>query len=471
MPRYARAPRHVQTPNVNLDKHKKPPSSYYSNATLAALFLLCVIIAFASDSYKHRPNLLNELKQGNLAVLWQRNETADVRADPLRRPVEEYASQIHTYFEAENFAVLERLVTQLRISKQRLAGGEWKLAAFYQGLRPSPQEKDTAAKWQVNLNRLGKWARQYPNSATPMIAMVDNFAQFAEPIKTREDFSRLPAGRRQQLNEGIEVGKEALEAAATTSTKDPHLYAAMLELGKVANWDKTKFDQIYESGVQIEPLYQQLHQAKAAYLLPTWHGRLGESEEFTQSLSDRVGGAAGQQLYYFVAANLTRRIPDNANDQIRFSLSGIKEGFKSLENSYGIDTKALNDQSRLLTRSGDLNGAHEIFNRIGSNFDTTAWRSKTEFENLRASASQAGDNTNGPLGKFNFLLLGAYGASLLLARSFLGSLAGPVTNLLTVGTITGMTADLNQQEQLTQLINYTREQIETLAAILDRASR
>jgi hypothetical protein len=471
MPRYAHPLRQQPAPTSRLDKREARPASTYSNAKLIALFALCAMVAYANNLYRHHPQVIKQLKQGELTALWRQDKSPAPSADPLRRPVEDYAAEIHAYFEREQFDILEQLVAQLRRSKQRLVGGEWKLAAFYQGLRPTPLEKEEPSRWPDNLRRLEKWAKQYPASATPLIAMVDNFAQLAEPIKTKDELNKLPLANRQQLNEGIEVSLEAMEAAKNTQTNDPHLYAATLELGKLANWDKAKFEEVYQAGVELEPAYQHLHQAKAIYLLPIWHGRFGETEDFAQTLAEKTGGQAGQQLYYLIALNLARRVPENEHKQVRLSLGSVKEGFKSLENGYGVDTKTLNEQGRLLTRNGDLAGANELFNRIGSNYDATVWNNKTEFESVRSTAAQAGNNELGALGNFNVLLLGAYGASLLLARSFLGAAAGPVTNVLTVGTLTGISADLNQQEQLNNLINYTREQIETLAAILDRASR
>lgn len=471
MPRYARTQRQQSAPAAQTDKRDQKSRNPYSNTKLAALFILCAVVAFVSDIYRNRPQTFQELKRGNFATLWQIKRNVKVAPDPLRRPVEDYAAQVHTYFEGENFAVLEKLVTQLRNTKQRLTGGEWKLAAFYRGLRPTPAEKEDPVRWRTNLNRLEKWSKQFPDSATPLIAMVDNFAQFTAPLKTKEDLEQLAAPKRQLIKEGIETSEAALETARLNQIKDPHLYAAALELGKLAHWDRVKFEQLYQTGVELEPTYQHLHQAKSTYLLPTWYGRLGESEEFVQKLADKTGGQTGQQLYYFVATHVTEEIPDHATDQIRFSLGGIKEGFKSLESTYGVDTKTLNSQSRILARQGDLAGAQTMFDRIGPNYEAAVWRSKSEFSSMQATASQTSSNDLGGFGNFNALLIAAYGASLLLSRSYLGELAGPVTNLLTVGTLTGVTANLNQQQQLDELIRYTRETIEQMADIIDRASR
>ena len=471
MPRFARTQRQQPATAAPTGQHNNKSRNLYSNAKLATLFTLCVIVAFISDTYRNRPQTFTELKRGNIAALWQTKQNAKVAVDPLRRPVDDYAAQVHTYFEGENFAVLEKLVAQLRTTKQRLTGGEWKLAAFYQGLRPSSAEKEDPVRWRANLNRLGKWAKQFPNSATPLIAMVDNFAEFAEPIKTKEELENLPTSKRQLLKEGIETSQIAIETAQASQTKDPHLYASMLELGKLANWDRSKFEQLYQAGVELEPTYQHLHQAKATYLLPTWNGRLGESEQFVQQLAENTGGQTGQQLYYLVATHATEKIPDNATDQVRFSLGSIKEGFKSLESTYGVDTKTLNTQGRILARQGDLAGAQTMFDRIGSNYEPSVWRSKSEFSSMQATASQTQGNDLGAFGNFNTLLVAAYGVSLLLSRSYLGELAGPVTNALTVGTLTGVSANLNQQEQLNELIRYTKETIQQLADIIDRASR
>ncbi len=474
MPRFARNPRAQASskdrPTISLDKRKaRPTGNMFSDFKLAVLFVLCAVVAYANHIYRNRPDIVKELKQGHLAALWQAGNDGQSAADPLRRPVEDYAAEIHRYFEQENFAVLDKLVATLRANQQRLPGGEWKLTAFYRGLRPNYAEQQTPTLWQANLSKLDEWAKQFPASATPLIALVDNFAQFAEPLQTKADLNKLPPARRQQINEGIAFGEQALKAADATEAKDPHLYAAMLELGRVAGWNKTKFDKLYQQGASIAPNYQHLHEAKAAYLLPTWYGTAGESEEFTQEVAEQVGGAAGQQLYFLIAKNALARVPKESFALTRFSLGNAKDGFQSLEKNYGMDTKTLNENARLLARNGDLAGADSMFKRIGGNFDTGAWQGKAEFENARAQAAQASGGDLGVLGNYKTALLGVYGLGMILARNFLGAAAGPVTSVLTIGVLTSVSTEFNQQEKFMDLINWTREQIDGLSAIIARS--
>ncbi len=477
MPRFARNQRaHASsqatpkvTPKNSSDKAAPRQSNMFSDFKLAALFVLCAVVAYANHIYRNRPDIVKELKQGHLTALWQAGNDDRNAADPLRRPVEDYAAEVHRYFAQENFAVLDKLVATLRANQQRLPGGEWKLTAFYRGLRPNYAEQQTPGLWQANLSKLDKWAKQFPDSATPLIAMVDNFAQFAEPLQTKADLNKLPPARLQQINEGVALGEQALKAAEASAANDPHLYAALLELGRVTGWNKSKFDELYRAGASIAPNYQHLHEAKAAYLLPTWHGTAGESEEFTQEISEEVGGAAGQQLYFLIAKNVLARVPKESFALTRFSLGNAKDGFQSLEKSYGMDTSTLNENARLLARNGDLAGADTMFKRIGANFDSGAWQGKAEFENARAQAAQASGSDLGVLGNYKSALLGVYGVGMILARNFLGAAAGPVTNVLTVGALAGVSTEYNQQEKFMELMNWTREQIEGLSAIIARS--
>lgn len=476
MPRFARNARAQATSQpmtkASADKDKARQGNMFSDAKLVALFLLCATVAYANHIYRTRPDIVKELKKGHVSALWQSGNDAQLAADPLRRPVEDYAAEIHRYFAQENFGVLEKLVATLRANKQRLPGGEWKLTAFYRGLRPNYAEQQTPGLWQANLDKLDKWAEQFPESATPLIAMVDNFAQFAEPLQTKADLNNLPPARRQQINEGVALGEQALKTADATDAKDPHLYAAMLELGRVAGWNKAKFDELYHAGALVEPSYQHLHEAKAVYLLPTWYGTTGESEEFTQDVAEEVGGAQGQQLYFLVSQNVLSRLPQENLALTRFSLGNAKDGFQSLEKSYGMDTKTLNENARLLARNGDLVGADTMFKRIGGNVDAAVWQGKAEFETARSKATQAGGGGDlGVFGDFKTALLGVYGVGMIVARNFLGAAAGPVTSALTVGALTGVSMEFNQQEKFNEIINYTREQIETLAAIIERAAK
>ncbi len=470
MPRYARNNR-PQSQRKSPDKHDSRPDNTFSNTKLLLLVLLCGLVAFVHDRHQKHPQLFKELQKGNFAILWEHTKDS-LSPDRVSHPMEDYAAEIQGYFKEEKFSVLEQLVAQLRSGHERLPGGGWKLAAYYQGLRPAPGAKDQTTQWQTNLNRLGKWRQQFPDSATPLIAMVDNFTQFAEPIKSQAELNQLPAGRRKQFNEAASLGEQALNEINAAQTKDPHLYAALLELGRLSGWNAAKFEQLYQQGVGVEPAYQHIHQAKAAYLLPQWFGQPGESEEVAQTAADKLGGPAGQQLYYQIAADVYTRTPGKVRDQLRFSLGGIKEGFQSLDRAFGVDTQSLNKGAWLLACNGDLAGAKPLFERIGANYDPAIWRSKTDFETMQANAAQYGASGLGQSGNFKAILMGVYILSLFLVRTYLGAAAGPLTTMLTGATLFGVTQDTPLgQEQFMEVMNWVKDQINGLSEIIGRGSR
>jgi hypothetical protein len=263
-----------------------------------------------------------------------------------------------------------------------------------------------------------------------------------------------------------------LNEVNASQTKDPHLYASLLELGRLSGWNANKFEQLYQQGSAIEPTYQHIHQAKAAYLLPQWFGQPGESEKVAQAAVEKLGGPAGQQLYYQVASDVYLRTGGRARDQLRFSLGSIKEGFQSLDRTFGVDTRGLNQEAWLLAGNGDLAGAHSLFERIGPNYDLSIWRSKTEFETMQASASKYGEAGLGASGNFKAMLMGVYILSLCFVRTYLGAAAAPLTMMLTGVTLFGVSQDTPLgQEQFMELMNWVRDQINGLSEIIGRGSR
>ena len=179
MPRYVHRQRPSAASAAVLDKREAKPNNSYSNTRLVLLFVALALVAYVHEIFKNRPQLLKELKQGNLAILWASGPPKAVSPDPLRHPVEDYVAEIHSYFLEEKFDVLDQIVAQLRARKDRFPGGEWKLKAFYQGLRSA------AGEARGNLGRLSKWAKEHPVSMTPMVAMVDNLVMVRQHMDNR----------------------------------------------------------------------------------------------------------------------------------------------------------------------------------------------------------------------------------------------------------------------------------------------
>ena len=82
----------------------------------------------------------------------------------------------------------------------------------------------------------------------------------------------------------------------------PEYYALMQTVALGQNWPKENFMDLFTEATRIAPDYDSFYANTAQYLLPRWHGRKGEWEEFAEQQRQQHGaGGEGDALYARIA--------------------------------------------------------------------------------------------------------------------------------------------------------------------------
>lgn len=71
------------------------------------------------------------------------------------------------------------------------------------------------------------------------------------------------------------------------------------------------------------------YRAFARYLMPQWNGEDGEAAKFAAEVTDRIGGDAGDILYFQVASEITCAC--NQPEFMRLSWARLQKGHDLLE--------------------------------------------------------------------------------------------------------------------------------------------
>jgi hypothetical protein len=280
---------------------------------------------------------------------------------------------------AGRFDDLDRMADQYRRDKTRLPGGEWVLHKFYAALdAPQLTDKDS----MEHIARLEAWIKQRPESITARVALATSLHRWAWVARGNGMADTVTATGWQLFGERIMRSQQVLLDAEKLHTMCPQWYSEMMTVGLAQSWDARQMQDTFERGIQFEPDYYYLYKQYANYLLPKWDGKPGDESAFAKTSADRLGGDAGDTLYFEIATVLISR--SNGNFPVHeLNWERIQSGYKALCVQYGGDSVRHNELAYMAYKFKDTTVARRQFERIGDNWSKSVWRERAFFDRAR----------------------------------------------------------------------------------------
>lgn len=156
------------------------------------------------------------------------------------------------------------------------------------------------------------------------------------------------------------------------------------------SWPRGAYEQLFREAVAAQPTYGHFYLHKARFLLPRWFGEVGEWQRFAAETKVARGG----ELYALIcwAQGQVEGYPQ------LFSVHGIawadvKAGYAEMLRRSSRSPWVQNCMARLALDAGDRETAARMFEEIGADYYSSAWKSRAMFEDYRAKALgvRAGD--------------------------------------------------------------------------------
>jgi hypothetical protein len=278
------------------------------------------------------------------------------------------------------WTTLEADANQLRNQHLRFNGGIWALRLFYLTVSPAGPLTATDAAWQTQITKLQQWAQQMPQSPTPRIALADAYLRYAWKARG-SGFSNTvtPEGWR-LFKERVQAAQTALDQAQPIINGDPEWYRAMMTVALAQGWPRTQVDALVDGCLNIEPGYFYVPRSEATYLLPKWHGKPGDTEQFAADVADRIGGKQGDATYFLIAQGINCCGRTQAPGM---SWPRVRNGFLALDELYGSNSYQRNVLAYLALKAGDQQTARLTFAVIGDDWARDVWKSKPRFDASR----------------------------------------------------------------------------------------
>ena len=296
-----------------------------------------------------------------------------------------YGQTLRELLRKQDFKELDCIADSERVRKDRFPGGTWKLHEFYWAIT-KPQGHATREDWDEQLKLVQSWVDAVPQSITARVALAESYSGYAWDARGNDTSETVTENGWKLFAQRLEKAKTVLEDAATLPSKCPEWYFAMQQVALGQQWDRDRVDDLFKRAIASEPAYYYYYRSYAYYLMPQWNGEDGDATKFAQQSADRVGGDAGDVLYFQIGEKILCAC--NEPEFSRMSWPRLQKGHALLEKQYGPSLFNLNSLALMAVKNNDWLTANDAFQRIGDNVDKTAWITETYFNQNKAAAAQ-----------------------------------------------------------------------------------
>jgi hypothetical protein len=299
--------------------------------------------------------------------------------------LDDYHNAVAQLLKQEKFADLDCVADAARAGKTRFPGGAWKLRQFYIGLDSPRPGHPTQEDWRQHLELIGRWRQNNPRSITAPIALAESYSSYAWDARGDGYSDSVSDGGWKLYGERMAKAKAILDDVAPA--KCPDWFVAMQQVAQGQSWDLPQATTLVQQAIKFEPGYQYYYRIYANYLLPKWSGEEGDAARFAEDSGNRLGGDAGDLLYFQIADAVlcACQEPEFAH----FSWPRLQKGFTALENKFGVSLINVNSFALMASKSNDWVAADPAFKRIGDNWNKDLWKTEAWFKGNRDTAAQA----------------------------------------------------------------------------------
>jgi len=368
--------------------------------TRITLLLAFIIITSSACNLAELNRARLRVAQAQSANRTNNNRSAGTTHQPQEiadKRVEDYEREILRRLAASDFAWIDQEAARVRQNKERLPGGYWKLRTLYGAIEHGGgSDTGSDGDFEDLINRLSEWCKQRPGSVTARVALATAWQQYAWKARGGGYANSVSRAAWQTFFERLERSATVLKEAAALKERCPYWYVTAIWVGIGQQWERKDLDRIFAAGVELEPTFYYLYQAKASYLLPQWGGAEGEWEQFADESALRLGGHQGDIVFFAIYSHVLSLSDLTFMNSRQQAIPKLIAGFRSIEKLYGSAPHRLNEACLFAFMGNDVATTNELFNRIGDDYDESVWRSKQTFDLMRAGAQMRAKATQSP---------------------------------------------------------------------------
>jgi len=300
--------------------------------------------------------------------------------------------EIRSLLEKKDFAELEKIAGRMRDNRLRFANGNWQLDEFYGSFAQDTYRYEESPEQYLGMFQ--EWIAQYPKSVTPRIALAGVYVGFGWRARGGGWAYEVTEEGWEKLKSNLEKALPVAMGAEQLGGNDPVLYKVYLQAGLGLGSSAEQMDTWLEKGLAIEPEYLGLYTIRAIALMPRWGGEDRELEAFARKVTEQTEQKWRQSLYAVIAAGLLPMHSSQGYETFlkhKFDYEKLKQGHEDLLERYPEASFYVNTYCIFASIYQDKQKARELFDKIGENWDISAWCEEEHFKKFRDWAYEGKD--------------------------------------------------------------------------------
>lgn len=292
-----------------------------------------------------------------------------------------YASKlpIRQAFNNRRFDELEAQAAELRASKATFDNGTWKIVSFYDAFDCSRKEPESM--WQLHDSIYKAWIAAKPDSITARVAYAQYLTNYAWFARGGGYASTVGADKWPLFRNRLAAAKEVLEKAKELPEKDPVFWLTGLTVALGQGWPRNTFELLHEEAIRFEPTFWHYDSAAAVYLLPRWHGKKGDWEDYLDKTAVRAN-ASEAEIYARVVLS-TMSYYDHIFRETKASWPKTREGLEAILKKHPNSITITSRAALLATMAEDREFAKQMFDRLGNTYIPRVWEKPEKFAHYR----------------------------------------------------------------------------------------
>src|SRR5215831_414274 len=183
-------------------------------------------------------------------------DRAAVKSSPANAPApaapvvdkeyEAYRQQVLQKFVKQDYDWIDQEAHSVRLKKERLPGGYWKLRALYAAMEePARGDKASDGDWEDLLKNLTTWTNSKPNSVTARVASAEAWVNYAWKARGNGYADKVPEAAWPVFEKRLGNAEQALADAARLKEQCPYWFVVGLTLGRAQQRDRDWLEKIF----------------------------------------------------------------------------------------------------------------------------------------------------------------------------------------------------------------------------------
>jgi len=293
-----------------------------------------------------------------------------------------FAAEVHALWLKRDYAKLDELLDRWTKPEERFDDGRTHLMAVSRGMDFALSRHPDPKDWEQELEKVGEWRRQNPQSTAVDIVEVEILQRWAWSARGTGYARTVTQEGWKLFHERMNRAQEVLFRSKDRSSSNPLWFSEYLEVALQLGWERAEHRALYDAAISRFPDFHPLYFSMIRALDPSWNGSIEEIDAYIAQVVKQTEARQGKimyaRLYWYLAG--TQGEDFSLFEDSAANWADMKAGFEQLIAATPKSNWNLNNFATFACRAGDADTYRKLRKQIGEEFYEDAWPSNYTME-------------------------------------------------------------------------------------------